>query len=179
MPLIKYYKSNTCYDGKKDFIHTNESSFRNYPDEYIIANILNQYHHKRFRDSKNITVLKEPWLNEVKQPIRTGDINTEQINELIIQEIDLAEKDNKDSLILVPFLYNYHHPGITIDVKNKTAIYLDPYGLKKNYPQPVKDLQELLEKKGFKTLIVTTKQQTDQVSCGPILTASMIKFIVN
>jgi hypothetical protein len=76
----------------------------------------------------------------------------------------------------VPFLYGYHHPGITIDIKNKTAIYLDPFGHKANYPEVIM-LQELLKEKGFTSLTVTTRQQTDSVSCGPILTASMIKFI--
>jgi hypothetical protein len=175
MTLIKYYKPDTCYDGQKEF--TKNSPFRYYPDEYLIANILEKYHQKRFPDSKNIIVLTEPWLDldDRNHPTRNGGANTSKINELVIQEIKLA-KNLENTLILVPFLYGYHHPGITIDIKNKTAIYLNPFGNPASYSEVIA-LQELLEKEGFELLTVTAKQQRDEVSCGPILTASMIKFI--
>lgn len=175
MTLIKYYKPDTCYDGKKEFTKANGNSSRYYPDEYLIATILEKYHQKRFPDSKQIIVLTEPWLND-QVVTRNGGANTGIINNLILQKIELAEKN---TLLLVPFLYGYHHPGISIDISNKTAIYLDPYGHNAHYPE-VRTLQELLLKKGFKVLTVTTEQQkrtSDFVSCGPILTASMIKFM--
>lgn len=176
MTLVKYYKNNTCYDGQREFTNVTDNSSRHYPDEYLIAHILERYHRKRFPDSSNTIVLTEPWLTDTHQPTRNGGKNTLQINELIIQQIKLAEKDIRNTLILVPFLYGYHHPGITIDIKNKTAIYLDPFGADAHYAEVIA-LQDLLKQKGFKLLTVKTRQQTDAVSCGPILTASMIKFI--
>ena len=180
MPLIKYYSIRTCYDGQREFTKS-ENFERHYPDEYLIANILLKYQYKRFPDTserkQNIVVLTEPWKGSTcKSSIREGGKNTYDINDLTIKQIKLAEKEQKNTLILVPWLYGYHHPGISIDVHNKIAIYLDPYGTTAHYSEAIA-LENTLVNMGFKTLTVTTRQQTDAVSCGPILTSSMIKFI--
>ena len=180
MPLIKYYSISTCYDGQREFTKS-ENFERHYPDEYLIANILLKYQHKRFPDTserkQNIVVLTEPWKGSTcKSSIREGGKNTYDINDLTIRQIKLAEKEQKNTLILVPWLYGYHHPGISIDVHNKIAIYLDPYGTTAHYSEAIA-LENTLLNMGFKTLTVTTRQQTDAVSCGPILTSSMVKFI--
>lgn len=180
MSLIKYYSISTCYDGRREFTKSDNLE-RHYPDEYLIANILLKYQHKRFPASsdsqQNIVVLTEPWKgSSCKSSIREGGRNTDDINDLTIKQIKLAEKEKKNTLILVPWLYGYHHPGISIDVHNKIAIYLDPYGTKAHYGEAIA-LEKTLSNMGFKTLTVTTRQQTDGVSCGPILTGSMVKFI--
>lgn len=185
MPLIKYYNSYTCYDGRRDFTKAispkMENSGRHYPDEYLIANILLKYQKKRFPASAerkhHLVVLTEHWKGSSGSlSNRDGGKNTIGINEQIVKQIALSGKNKKNTLILAPYLYGYHHPGITIDVKNRVAIYLDPYGTQAHYPEAIA-LNQTLIKMGFKTLTVTTRQQTDGVSCGPILTGSMIQFI--
>lgn len=182
MPLIKYYSIITCYDGRREFTKAEspkpENFARHYPDEYLIANILLKYQHKRFPGvhDRNLVVLTEPWKGSpCNSSIREGGKNTLDINDLIIKQIKLSEKEQKNTLILAPWLYGYHHPGISIDVQNKTAIYLDPYGTEAHYSEAVA-LKEKLINMGFQYQTVTTRQQTDGVSCGPILTGSMIKF---
>lgn len=184
MPLIKYYSINTCYDGRREFTKAdsqNSGDFgRHYPDEYLIANILLKYQHKRYseHDKKcNLVVLAEPWKGSIcKSSTRDGGKNTLVVNDLVLNQIKFSQKEPKNTLILVPWLYGYHHPGITIDVQNKIAIYLDPYGTEAHYSEAVV-LKKTLTGIGFEYWTVTTRQQTDAVNCGPILTGSMIKFI--
>lgn len=184
MPLIKYYNLTTCYDGQREFTKAispkTENGRRHYPDEYLVANILLKYQNKRFPSSAerkhHLLVLAEPWKGSSGSlSSRDGGKNTFSINEQIVRQIALSGKSNKNTLILAPYLYGYHHPGITIDVKNKVAIYLDPNGREAHYPEAIA-LNKTLKEMGFKTLTVTTCQQRDGVSCGPILTRSMIKF---
>ena len=180
--LIKYYnlKQNedgvegTCYDGTWEF--TTDLSERVYPDEYLIADILEKYIQQAApHTDKRFFVIKEEWKGNGGS--RKGDMNLAIADE-ILKVID--SNPSADALILAPFLYRYHHPGITIDLKNKVAIYLDPYG---SEPYDIRDLQKLksaLLEKGFNFLVVKAEQQQrgkDVSSCGPIQTASMIKFI--
>ncbi len=189
MPLIKYYTPQACYDGRKGFSQsnpTNNPAGRFYPDEYLIAQILQNYLSLKLNNvaigDRKIIVLTEPWSgtstsrNPDNKALDDGGHNTVGINTLIFQQIESSSNDNTHTLLLVPFLYGYHHPGMTIDVKNKKAIYLDPYGGLAKYPE-AQTLAKQLQDTGFTVEAVATKQQYDGVSCGPILTASMMKFI--
>ena len=71
------------------------------------------------------------------------------MNQLVLNQIKLVQQSAKPTLILVPFLYGYHHPGLTIDVVNQKAIYLDPFGTPASAPE-VKALLKQLQDLNFK-----------------------------
>lgn len=172
MPLIKYYNW-TCYDGGREFVFKPGNKSRYYPDEYLIAEILNKYKTLRFPEAKNIVTVTEPWFENKG---RDGERNTEAINTLVLEKIKEVENEPEPGLMLVPFLYGYHHPGMTIDIKNKRAIYLDPKAW--NYSAEARQLEIALKANGYAVEVVMTNQQpSDCINCGPILTASMIKFM--
>jgi hypothetical protein len=187
-PLIKFYQftplqnTNTCYDGRREFTHPIDSKVKNgrfYPDEFLITTILNKYIATRLanipKTNKEFLVIEEEWFaNEG----RSGGKNTADINQLILDNVRDVTESGATTLILVPFLYGDHHPGIAIDVKNKSAIYIDPYGNPTAvYPETLA-LQRILEREGFHVEHVQIQQQSDldETSCGPILTSSLIKF---
>ena len=176
--LIKYYGPKTCYDGVREFT-VQSTAARKYPDEYLIANILQVYIKQRValleKTKRQIEVLLEPW------NARDGGANTDAINDLILSTVAANLDSEKEILILVPFLYGYHHPGIAVLIKPgaRKVIYIDPFG-GKGYYGYTHQIGEKLEASpyGFKfSVIETRQQQSDGTSCGPILTASMFKFI--
>lgn len=181
--LIKYYDfyqygtgvEGTCYNGQIEFVKPENTAKRLYPDEYLIAHILNKYiATKLFPKDIKIMTLVEPWKDNSGS--RGGDKN-EAINDLILQTI---QKDQGTStLLLVPFLYGYHHPGLVIDLKNQVAIYVDPFGRLPAYPE-TKNLEVALKGLHFEFKVITKELQTyalDETSCGPILTTCMMKCI--
>src|SRR5438874_2645784 len=103
MPLIKYYTPKTCYDGKRDFSPISNSRY--YPDEFLIAHLLEKYRQTRLLNAqiqdKNIVVLTEPFYGNK----RDGGKNTQQINQLILKAI--AKEQGNNTLLLIPFLYGY------------------------------------------------------------------------
>lgn len=200
MPLIKYYSTDTCYDGHLAFLPTNSKNRfeRHYPDEYLIADILQKYIHERALD-KDIKVLFEDWGGngnsgkaqglsrkhrspEIKDE---GSVNSPGINKRILNVIDEAKEVKKNDvgkqnvLLLAPFLYGYHHPGIAIDVANKHALLIDPKTWSLNTTESYKTFKELvdeLKSRGFEISFIKKQQiDADKTSCGPILTASMIQ----
>ncbi len=214
MPLIKYYETTTCYDGRKAFAWPKPQEAEEkaggqrrhfYPDEYLIVNILQQMIGAKPEaggqgGKRQVELVWEPWSGwgpglhasgqARKHPVippggDDGFQNSAGINAAILRRIDdaLAAVDRGEgpSLIMAPFLYGYHHPGIVINVnpKDKRAIYIDPLGQApsaRGY-MTANELLEQLRAKGFTVEVVTTAQQQDSSSCGPILTASMIKLM--
>ncbi|GEM_PF-3869252 len=198
LPLIKYYsflyhrEKNTCYEGKYGLVcwqnkETKEKEkkplVRQYPDEYLIAHILDKYlaAHPQPTAHQKIIILIEPW--EKNGGTREGSSNTSAINTQILTAIDAhvqLEDKEQNTLILVPFLYGFHHPSIAIDIKNKVAIYLDPKGwLFTSYPETIALQQAILAKEGFSFIEVKVAQQVEEdlTSCGPVLTSSFIMLI--
>jgi hypothetical protein len=191
--LIKYYGSTTCYDGRRQFTVPLISDVKRfYPDEYLIDHILRTYVETKevvLSDvSRVVKILYEPWQHvPLSQGSRTNDgngaANTVAINDLIVStvtKLDSNEKQ-KEVLVLVPFLYGYHHPGIAILVKPgiKKAIYVDPFG-GLGYYGYTNHIGEKLQAIGFDFSVIETQQQRhgfDGTSCGPILAASMMEFI--
>jgi hypothetical protein len=188
MLLFKYYcvlspgGERACYDGRRGFLSSPSDPAlikRFYPDEFLIAHILDKYvaAHPQLQEHRKIIILTEAWS---EQGGRDGKSNTLAINGQIVQAITEANSEEENTLVLVPFLYGYHHPGIAIDVKNKRAIYLDPKGKPAERYENTRALQLLLNKElGFEFLAIAIPQQRedDGISCGPLLTASMMKFI--
>jgi hypothetical protein len=194
--LIKYYGPKTCYDGRKEFTvpltpEEVAQRERHYPDEWLIAHILQIYIEiKRINlemAHREVIVLKEPWQNSPpsegsRANNGNGAENTIAINDLILSTISELKEEQKEFLILVPFLYGYHHPGIAILIKPgvKKAIYIDPFGDSEKKYQNTLELSVTLKGKKFDFSVIKTPQQQyffDSTSCGPILTASMMEFI--
>ena len=191
-PLIKYYSINldningTCYDGKNNFIAPSQQ--RHYPDEYLIANILQAYVDSKSEQlHKKVIVLAQPWHAETNtrdgiNSIDGASSNSAKFNELILKTIN--NHINDDVLILAPFLdRGYHHPGIAISTKEQRALFIDPFG------KPYKSRSEFFESiykdqsdggLGFKVETCDVEQQVrgkDHTNCGPILTASFMELI--
>lgn len=186
---IKYYTftqtetsiQGTWYEGERGFI-AKPSAGRIYPDEYLIIDILEKYLQQLSDPNalEKIVFIKEPWIGNTGQ--RDGRTNV-AIGKKIIDFVDNqpAQNPKPERLVVAPFLFHNHHPGIVVDLINKVAIYLDPFG--SSPYRDIIDLQELqndLKKRGFQFQVVNVEQQQrdkDSSSCGPILTDSLKAFI--
>ena len=193
--VIKYYGVRTCYDGHIQFSAgppTKNLKKRYYPDEFLIAAILQKYIEKRLPTSKiknqNSIVLTEDWADEEKNS-RSGNVNI-NLNSLLLDQLyKLADKDNV--LLLTPFLYHYHHPGFAIvhNNQNKKAVFIDPKGEQNPYysfanyldigTPPFETVTAELSKLGYTFSVIDQMQQDadDATSCGPMLTFTMMQMI--
>jgi len=200
--LIKYYGFvqygprgktvvGTWYQGRKDTFSQPKSQDKttlHYPDEFLIAHHLNKYKAslapEKIGDA-TIIVLTEPWRDEIGASLRNGTFNNVAIvNKLIFDAIERYK--NQEVLILFPWLYGNHHPGIALqltkDGQRQKAIYIDPRGAPHRYKKYMEELPESLKARGVPLLCVDAPQQTrgndgDSSSCGPILTASFMQLI--
>ena len=183
MTLLKYYKHTTCYSGIGEFYGPGDERIRYYPDEFLVAQILSKYVYNINTGNKKIVVITEPWGTD-KGSERSGMHNTIDIFPLV--EAQIRKNPTEPTLLLIPLTFGFQHPGIVVDMKNKVAMYLDPFGREPQYFVIEKLLNILRVKHSFqikKPLQTSNRNSKEADNRGPLLTAAMMQitndFIAN